>query len=262
MTLLNIGCGTTYYKNWVNIDYSSNSKYVMEHDLSKGIPLDNETVDFLYNSHILEHFSKDAAKELLIECYRVLKQGAFIRIVVPDLKSIAEKYISAFYEFKKNPSDYNEANYNWFVIELLDQMVREESGGEMLKYWVNENILNPDTLENRMGNVFRNFSGLKLSSYSPPSSIKDKIKSRVLKLLGIEWIDYHRLGFYKIGERHKWMYDEVSLTILLEKIGFTSIKVQTGMTSYFSEWANYSSLDMEENKLRKPDSLIIEAKKY
>ena len=259
MKLLNLGCGDTYHKNWINIDYSSVSNYVLEHDLSKGIPLENETVDFLYNSHILEHFSKESAKKLLNECYRVLKPGGIIRVVIPDLKSLAEEYLKAFNEHKLNPSDYNEANYNWFVIELIDQLVRDESGGEMLKYWTKENILNSDTLENRIGNVFKKFSGLKLNSYSTPITFKDKIKNKVLNLLGLDWIDYQKLKFYKIGERHKWMYDEISLSILLKNLGFTSIKVQNGNTSYFSEWSNYSSLDIEGNKLRKPDSLIVEA---
>lgn len=259
MKLVNIGCGTTYHKNWVNIDYSSDSNFVLEHDLSKGIPLETETVDFLYNSHILEHFSKESAKELLNECFRVLKPGGIIRVVIPDLKSLAEEYLKAFNEYKLNPSDYNEANYNWFVIELIDQLVREESGGEMLKYWTKENILNSDTLENRIGNVYKKFSGLKFNSHSIPLTFKDKIKSKILNLLGIDWIDYQKLNFYKIGERHKWMYDEISLSILLSQIGFSSFKVQDGLSSYFIEWTRYASLDVEGNKLRKPDSLIVEA---
>jgi predicted SAM-dependent methyltransferase len=259
MKLVNIGCGTTYHKNWVNIDYSSDSNYVVEYDLSKGIPLENESVDFLYNSHILEHFSKESAMILLKECHRVLKPGAIIRVVIPDLKCLAEEYLKAFHVYKLEPSEYNEANYNWFVIELIDQLVRDESGGEMLKYWTKENILNTDTLENRIGNVFKKFSGLNINSYTSPITFKDKIKCRILNLLGIEWIEYQKLNFYKIGERHKWMYDEVSLNILLKNIGFTSIKVQNGHTSYFSEWSNYSSLDLDGEKLRKPDSLIVEA---
>lgn len=259
MNLLNIGCGNIYHKSFINIDYSSDSSSVIQHDLSKGIPLSNDYIDFLYNSHILEHFSKNSAVELIKECHRVLKPGGIIRVVVPDLKSIVEEYLKAFHLYNQNPNEYNEANYNWFVIELLDQLVREESGGEMLKYWSHENIINTDTLENRVGNGFKKFKGSKIESYSKPKTFKDKIKCQLLRFLGMEWNEYQKINFYKIGEKHKWMYDEISLGILLKNNGFTSIKVQDGHTSFFKEWAIFSALDIEDDKLRKPDSLILEA---
>jgi predicted SAM-dependent methyltransferase len=259
MKLVNIGCGNIYHKNWINFDYSSDSSSVIQYNLSKGIPLETESVDFLYSSHILEHFTKSSALELLKECHRVLRSGAIIRVVVPDLKCIVEEYLNAFHLYKQHPNEYNEANYNWFVIELLDQLVREESGGEMLKYWTNENIINTDILENRVGNGFKKYKGQKLESYSLPKTFKDKIKCKLLRFLGIEWNEYQKLNFYKIGENHKWMYDEISLSSLLKNIGFISTKVQDGYSSYFKEWSSFSSLDIEVDKLRKPDSLILEA---
>ena len=58
------------------------------------------------------------------------------------------------------------------------------------------------------------------------------------------------------------MYDDFSLFNTLKDLGFTNIKIQTGNTSYNNEWYKYSSLDMDQDeKLRKPDSLIIEALK-
>lgn len=259
MKLVNIGCGNIYHKDWINIDYTAYSKEVIQHDLSKGIPLKSQTVDFLYNSHILEHFNKKDGHNLLLECKRVLKKGGILRIVVPDLKCLAEEYLNAFNSIKELHTEYSEANYNWSVIELIDQLVRDESGGEMLKYWAQEKIINPDVLERRIGSGFVNFKNFSIPSKKFPITLKERIKNKILNYFGVSWDDYLKICFYKLGERHKWMYDEVSLKLLLKSLGFDNIKVQNGETSYFLEWKNYSSLDVENDVLRKPDSLIIEA---
>lgn len=259
MKLLNIGCGNIYHKDWINIDYTAYSNDVIEHDLSKGIPLESNTVDFLYNSHILEHFDKKDGFKLLIECKRVLRTGGLIRIVIPDLKSLAEEYLIAFKSVKESHNEYTEANYNWSVIELLDQLVREESGGEMLKFWAQEKIVNSDVLDRRIGKVYDQFKNYKFPNKRYPVTFKERLKNKILNFLGVSWDDYLKLNFYKIGERHKWMYDEVSLTLLLKNLGFNQITIQKGNSSFFKEWDKYSSLDLDGDLLRKPDSLIIEA---
>ena len=98
MNLFNLVYVDKFHNNWINIDYSSDSKYVKQYDLSKRISLENETVDFLYNSHLLEHFSKNTAVELLKECHRVLK-------------CIVNGYIDAFNQCKNNPNEYNVAKF-------------------------------------------------------------------------------------------------------------------------------------------------------
>jgi ubiquinone/menaquinone biosynthesis C-methylase UbiE len=61
--------------------------------LRKGLPLSDETVDFIYSSHFIEHLSYSDSIKLLKECYRVLKRGGWIRVVVPDLQVITNKYL-------------------------------------------------------------------------------------------------------------------------------------------------------------------------
>jgi predicted SAM-dependent methyltransferase len=260
LKFLNLGCGEIFHKDWLNIDYVSNSPHVSQHDLSQGIPCNSETIDFVYHSHILEYFTKTDGEKFIQECNRVLKKGGGIRIVIPDLKTIVEEYLKCYATAKEKEDKLGEANYEWSMIELIDQLVREESGGEMLKYWGRETLINEETLEKRIGSVYKKYRNFNPNQTKPILTLKEKIIKFFLKRIDIEWEDYVKMKFYKIGERHKWMYDDFSLSLLLQKNGFEKIKIQTGDTSYMSGWNKYSNLDTnEDNSLRKPDSIIIEA---
>jgi hypothetical protein len=69
-------------------------------------------------------------------------------------------------------------------------------------------------------------------------------------------IGQFRLG----GEIHQWMYDRYSLSELLKKHGFENVKVVSATESQIPNWSNYN-LDMMDGKVRKPDSLFMEAQK-
>jgi SAM-dependent methyltransferase len=119
---VNVGCGPQVVADWINYDSSLHvllSKYhfikkllsslrliskqvceiswpselIKRVDVRKGLPLVDETVDFIYTSHFIEHLTKTEGLRLFRECYRVLKPGGWIRIVCPDLKLITRRYL-------------------------------------------------------------------------------------------------------------------------------------------------------------------------
>ena len=61
-------------------------------DIRKKFPLQNNIVQYIYCSQVLEHFEKWEALEILKECKRVLKNGGCIRIIVPDIEKIYKLY--------------------------------------------------------------------------------------------------------------------------------------------------------------------------
>ncbi len=52
----------------------------------------DDSVDFIYASHCLEHFSYRKVTTVLKEWARVLKKGGFLRLSVPDFDSIVGIY--------------------------------------------------------------------------------------------------------------------------------------------------------------------------
>lgn len=272
---LNLGCGSRYLPNWVNIDFVSSSEMVIAHDLTQGIPFEDHSFDFVYHSHILEHFDRMTGRFFLEECYRVLKPGGMIRVVVPDLERIAASYLQELSDAKKGDKGAAE-RYQWAVIELLDQLVREQSGGEMLQFWRQDDMPAVDFVQERVGDEFLSFPkqvNLEAANLVKPKglTIKSKIKTgikllrnRLVEILMRDRYALHKMqlgAFRKHGEVHKWMYDDYALGLLLTDIGFSDPQKIDAFTSSYPNWKDCMYLDVENNSVRKPDSLFMEARK-
>jgi SAM-dependent methyltransferase len=270
MLRLNLGCGERFDSDWINLDFVSRHQCVQAHNLLNGIPFPDNQFDVVYHSHVLEHFSKASGDRFISECNRVLKPGGVMRVVVPDLEQIALQYTRQLCEVRYNRSDLNVANYNWAIVELLDQLVREESGGEMAKYWSQPSIINERKVQERVGFEFDRFrsgvimktkEGVANDCETRSPSIKQKIKALFWKLLGVDSSNLSIGNFRNQGECHKWMYDDYSLIALLEKHGFKDIEKTTAYKSRINEWDRYAFLDVEGDQIRKPDSLFVEGGK-
>lgn len=117
---INLGCGGHTPLGWINVDYAIGAKLakipllssfgltrlkwnksIVIHNLLKSFPWETESVDVIYSSHTLEHFTREDGYRFLKECHRVLKQGGIIRIVIPDLKASINSYLEG-----KTRSDY------------------------------------------------------------------------------------------------------------------------------------------------------------
>lgn len=273
MKYLNIGCGYHFSNNeqWVNLDFISTGKNVIAHNLIKGIPFENNSFDLVYHSHVLEHFSKEEGEKLISECFRVLKQGGVLRISVPDLEKIARNYLK-FLEEGLNSPDHEgiTANYNWMLLEMYDQTVRNSNGGNMAKYLFQDTITNENFVMERLGEEgksLRNFFLQSKKNISPEHNAKSEsmlgrmknyIKKYVFKKLKVDEqalsIGKFRLG----GEIHQWMYDRYSLSTLLKNNGGMNIIVRDAFTSYDLTWKSHN-LDQINGLVRKPDSLFMEA---
>ena len=270
MKYLNLGCGARFHEDWINIDFVSNSTFVQSANLTEGIPLENESIDIVYNSHVLEHFTKSQGEIFLTECFRVLKKDGILRVVVPDLEQIAINYLSTLKNVSENKNERTHANYNWAKVELLDQLVREKSGGEMLEIWKQKDLLNENQIVDRLGDEFLRIRKNVLASSNQNNTVsktrivdllKTRVKQYIFDKLKINAANLELGNFRNNGEVHKWMYDRYSLQELLFKIGFKEVKIVTAFESGIANWDKYSTLDIEDGKIRKPDSLFIEAYK-
>ena len=270
MKYVNLGCGSRFINDWINFDFISNSSFVKQVNLTKGIPLASEEVDFVYHSHVLEHFLKSQGEHFMKECYRILKIGGVLRVVVPDLEQIAINYLETLKEVKEKNNEINIARYNWAKVELLDQLVREQSGGEMLEIWKQKDLVNEGQIVDRLGDEFLRIRKNVLADNNQNNAVsklgivdlfKSRVKQYVFKKFKINEANLEVGNFRNNGEVHKWMYDRYSLQELLFNIGFNEVKIVSAFESGIANWEKYSTLDIEDGKIRKPDSLFIEAYK-
>lgn len=238
----NLGCGSRHHPVWINIDFHGDGKTVLPWDLRRGLPLPDHSCDVVYSSHVIEHFDRDGARRFLRECRRVLQPGGVIRLVAPDLEGVVRTYITCLEAARRG--DVGAADrYEWIVIELLDQMVRHRSGGEMLKHWCRDVVPAEDFVAERVGTEYH-----RARPYCKGRLIPDVVSAAP---------DVGR--FRLAGEVHQWMYDSYSLGCLLEDCGFVQVRACTADQSAVSGFASYN-LDTEpDGSVYKPDSLFIEA---
>ena len=269
---INIGCGKKFHTSWENVDMVSHSAHVKKANLLKGIPYPSNSFDVVYHSQVLEHFPKDKAPHFIAECYRILKPGGTIRIVVPDLQNIIEEYQSHLKALQENPNDETAANYDWIMLELYDQTIRNSSGGLMVEYLRKDKHPNEPYLNQRMG-----FVGSKIKENANEGFTQKfkrvvaemgilKFTSLVLgnfknKMLGLLLGEKYRIGQFRLGgEIHYWMYDQYSLGKLLKDTGFSNIQVQNPHKSNIPNWGDYE-LDVKGEMVHDPTSLFMEASK-
>jgi SAM-dependent methyltransferase len=160
--VLNLGCGTKTSPKCINIDWSihlriarnpiaralsklilsaerqrrifSLPRSIVVHDLRKGIPTSDGSVDAVYHSHVLEHISRDIrdasrdqALMFLRECHRVLKPHGIIRVVVPEFSHHARAYLEHFEACERGEAAIE--SHDALIHFVLGQAVRTEPFG-------------------------------------------------------------------------------------------------------------------------------------
>jgi predicted SAM-dependent methyltransferase len=289
MKLLNLGCGRRYRAGWVNVDFTADGPGVIAANLLQGVPFEDNTFDGVYHSHVLEHFTEEDGTKLIAECWRVLKPGGGIRVVVPDLEKLARWYLAQLELATGNP-DVPElaANHKWTVLLLLDQATRHNSGGEMIKFLGGELINEKFVLETcgvEMKGIIdayaagRKNAGKSMNS-SPtawetqnPKPNINFLRSFVRKFIPAKKNPPQEtmsppdrkaleIGRFRTGgEVHRWMYDRYSLSALLQQTGFDNVVVRTAEDSFIPDWISFH-LDTEpDGTVYKPESLFVEARK-
>jgi len=280
MKLLNLGCGQRYHTEWTNIDFVSSNDHVVAHNLLQGIPRADNEFDVVYHSHVLEHFSKQDGKLFLEECYRVLKPGGIIRVAVPDLEQIVKNYLKSL-EGALASDDASARNYEWMMLEMYDQVVRNHSGGDMADYLYRDEIRNEEFVYSRIGEEGRTIRERFLKSknetqkdqprsvpllnrFFKPGTYVQKIKNIFLKKELSELKKqkhFIEIGQFRSGgEVHQWMYDRYSLEKILRETGFENIQVKTAFDSAIDNWKKYN-LEEKDGIIFKPDSLFMEGQK-
>jgi predicted SAM-dependent methyltransferase len=274
---LNLGCGNRYHPDWINMDITPRGQGVIRCDLTRGIPLPDGSCDVVYHSHLLEHLRRPDALSLIKECYRVLKPGGILRVAVPDLEQICRQYLEKL-DATLSGDLTSATDYDWMMLEMLDQTVREKSGGEMLAYLRQDPLPNENFVYARIGEEGRNmvraircwrmvqptlqigWRGRLIVQRQRLRSLFGKVFDRLLARSPVPAVRTLEIGRFRLsGEVHHWMYDRYSLARLMLAAGFRDPIQQSARQSRIPQWSTFNLDTLPDDTVNKPDSIFMEA---
>ncbi len=252
--MVNLGCGPRVHPRWVNMDLVPLHELVKPVNLSEPLPFADRSVDVIYHSHVLEHLSRVQGNQFIRECHRILRPDGILRVVVPDLAILARNYVDNLNLALAGDAQAVE-QHEWTVLHLIDQLVRGESGGEILKYWHREPIRAEDYVRKQVGyeldDYLNWYRGQKSQGTLPAPAVAPRNAKEAAK---------REAAFRAGGEVHRWMYDRLSLRGLLNEHGFHDITFPLADASAIPDWDSYQFDADATGKPRKPDSLFCEAR--
>ncbi len=90
---LHMGCGPIWRAGYLNCDLEGGEFNI---DATKPLPIPDDSLDYVYSEHFIEHLAFDEALFFIKESFRVLKKGGIFRSLTPDLSlllSIADNHL-------------------------------------------------------------------------------------------------------------------------------------------------------------------------
>lgn len=125
---LEIGCGDKKHwrmdKDYIRVDVVDYGQDIVW-DVEKGIPLPDNSCNYIYASHVFEHFSDYIG--VVNECHRVLNKVGELYIVSPTVDSekaflpthvnFFNKYTFDFFQYESYAQDY--MGSVWKINELI-----------------------------------------------------------------------------------------------------------------------------------------------
>ena len=98
---LQLGSGVSLLPGWLNTDGFDPSSFTeplymfrvaVLLDVQRPFPLPDESIDYIFHEHLIEHMSYEQGQFMLRECRRVLRKGGRIRVATPDFATLISLY--------------------------------------------------------------------------------------------------------------------------------------------------------------------------
>jgi predicted SAM-dependent methyltransferase len=177
MIKIHLACGVKYKDGWHNVDINNGVKAdeyadIMWVDFWGKIP--DNSVDFFYNEHFIEHENAPRGKWFLKQCYKKLKPGGVLRIATPDLREVAENYLSGNWKNEKWLTEVPQGEYIKTGAEYLNIGMRD---------WMHQFLYDQETLEKYMhesGFSQTNVLQLNQSSFKELQNLETREDSKLI----------------------------------------------------------------------------------
>jgi predicted SAM-dependent methyltransferase len=253
--LLNLGCGSRRHPAWTNADLVPAGPDVIACDLRRQLPFAASSFRAVYAAHVLEHLEPVEARRLVAEMFRVLAPGGIVRIVVPDLEGTTRAYLASLDRAVSEATPEARWEHRWMTVELLDQLVRSAPGGVMRRWWSCEPVPARGFIESRLGQE----AATGIAAVAATLQTRGESPLDPAAIFAAEPPAGRTAARYAArGERHRWMYDRVSLADLLAEAGFADLQQTDAVSSRIPEFAAACLDADEQGRARKPDSLYFE----
>jgi predicted SAM-dependent methyltransferase len=116
---LNWGCGDWTPAGWINSDVKGGPGIDVVCDIREGLPLPDESVDYIVSIHALPELALPDLVPALRELRRVLKQGGTLRLGLPDLDRAIDAYREGNKGYFVIPDDHARSIAAKFVTQML-----------------------------------------------------------------------------------------------------------------------------------------------
>jgi predicted SAM-dependent methyltransferase len=90
MIKLNLGSGDTRIQDHISVDLHTAAD--VKHDLTTPLPYDDGSVDEIYSSHVIEHFTRKEWDFVRQDWARVLKRGGIMTLRCPDILKLCQLF--------------------------------------------------------------------------------------------------------------------------------------------------------------------------
>ena len=130
-------------------------------NVTKRFPYADDTFDYVFSSHLLEHLYAYQAIFCLNEIFHILKKGGLVRIALPDLDRIVKNYnpqrpehfLEAVFEAKQK---HDKNKHHWHYNEIsLTKLLREAGFSKIYRCKFREgNCADVTLIDNRPESLF------------------------------------------------------------------------------------------------------------
>jgi len=179
---VNIGFGYRPTPGWVNIELGSTFPDFYFWDCRHGLPFSNDSVRAIYCEHVFEHFDPETDAALFLrECFRCLRPGGVLRIVVPDAGAYLQAYgcswerLVAIHPLEQCQEGWRDKEWNYkgqktvyhTQMQLINEVFRQ---GYQHKYAYDEETLIFVLRAPGFSRVVRQSFGVSLDVNMPPDN--------------------------------------------------------------------------------------------
>jgi predicted SAM-dependent methyltransferase len=116
---LNWGCGHCGEPGWINSDMKSGHGIDISGDILSGLPLENDSIDYIVSIHALPEVPYPNLISVLQELRRVLKPKGFLRLGLPDLDKGIQAYLRNDRGYFLIPDEKVKSVGGKFIVQMI-----------------------------------------------------------------------------------------------------------------------------------------------